>query len=66
MRYSIFPRFLNTATYYFHYIIQQLMKMNIMKILLYKRSLFRKTAEKAIVLNYEVINDVMMMQCIYQ
>ena len=31
-----------------------------------KRNLFRETAEKAIVLNYGVINDVMMMQCIYQ
>ena len=31
-----------------------------------KRSLLQKTAEKAIVLNYDVINDVMMMQCIYQ
>ena len=27
---------------------------------------FRETAEKAIFLNYEVINDVMMMQCMYQ
>ena len=49
--------------YYFHYIIQQLMKMNIF---LCKRNLFRETAEKAIFLNYDVINDAMMMQCIYQ
>ena len=39
------------------------MKINIF---LCKGSLFRETAEKAIVLNYDVINDVMMMQCIYQ
>ena len=39
------------------------MKMNIF---LCKRSLFRETAEKALVLNYGVIYDVMMMQCIYQ
>ena len=45
---------------YFRYIIQQLVKMNILC------SLFRETAQKAIVLNYDVINDVMMMQCIYQ
>ena len=31
-----------------------------------KRSLFRETAEKSIFLNYDVIDDVMMMQCIYQ
>ena len=31
-----------------------------------KRSLFRETAEKTIVLNNDIINDVMMMQCIYQ
>ena len=31
-----------------------------------KRNLFRETKEKAIVLNYDVINDVMMMQYIYQ
>ena len=31
-----------------------------------KRSLFWETVEKAIVLNYDVIKDVMMMQCIYQ
>ena len=37
-----------------------------MNIFLRKRNLFRETAEKAIVLNYNVINDVMMMQCIYQ
>ena len=49
--------------YYFHYIIQQLMKMNN---LLCKRNFFRETAEKAIFLNYDVINDVMMMQCMYQ
>ena len=49
--------------YYYHYIIQQVMKMNIF---LCKRNLFRKTAEKAIFLDYDVINDVMMMQCIYQ
>ena len=49
--------------YHFHYIIQQLMKMNIF---LCKRNLFRETAEKAIILNYDVINDVMMMHCIYQ
>ena len=30
-----------------------------------KRNLFRETVEKAIVLNYDIINDVMM-QCIYQ
>ena len=28
--------------------------------------LFQETAEKAIVLNYDVINDIIMMQCIYQ
>ena len=39
------------------------MKMNIF---FYKRSLFRETAEKSIFLKYDVINDVMMMQCIYQ
>ena len=39
------------------------MKMNIF---LFKRSLFQETAEKATVLNYDVINDVMKMQCIYQ
>ena len=49
--------------HYYVYIIQQLMTMNIF---LCKRSLFRETAEKAIVLNYVVINEVMMMQCIYQ
>ena len=49
--------------HYYHYIIQQVMKMNIF---LCKRNLFRKTAEKAIFLDYDVINDVMMMQCIYQ
>ena len=38
------------------------MKMNIF---LCKRNLFRETAEKTIFLNYDVINDVMMMQCIY-
>ena len=48
--------------YYFHYIIQQLMKMNIF---LCKCILFRENAEKSIFLNYDVINDVMMMQCIY-
>ena len=48
--------------YYFHYIIQQLMKMNIF---LCKCILFRETAEKSIFLNYDVINDVMMMQFIY-
>ena len=37
-----------------------------MDIFLHKRSLFRETVEKAIILNYDVINDVMMMQCIYQ
>ena len=37
-----------------------------MNIFLRKRNLFRETAEKAIALNYNVINDVMMMQCIYQ
>ena len=46
--------------YYFHYIIQQLMKMNIF---LCKCNLFRERAEKSIFLNYDVINDVMMMQC---
>ena len=49
--------------YYFYYIIQQLMKINIF---LCKRNLFRETAEKAIFLNYDVSNDVMMMQCFYQ
>ena len=44
-------------------IFQQLMKMNIF---LCKRTLFRETAQKAIVLNYDVINDVMMTQCIHQ
>ena len=39
------------------------MKMNNF---LCKRSLFRETAEKALFLNYDVINDVMMMQCSYQ
>ena len=39
------------------------MKVNIF---LSKRNLFRETAEKVIFLNYNVINDVMMMQCIYQ
>ena len=39
------------------------MKMNIF---LRRRSLFRETAETAIILNYDVINVVMMMQCIYQ
>ena len=39
------------------------MKMNIFWC---KRSLFCEKAEKAIVLNYNVINDVTMMQCIYQ
>ena len=37
------------------------MKMNIF---LYKCNLFGETAEKSIFLNYDVINDVMMMQCI--
>ena len=31
-----------------------------------KRSLFRETAKKAIVLNYDVINDIIMKQCIHQ
>ena len=39
------------------------MKMNIF---LCKRGLFQETAEIAIFLNYDVINGVMMMQCIYQ
>ena len=39
------------------------MKMNIF---LCKRSLFPETAEKAIVLNYDAINDVIIMRCIYQ
>ena len=39
------------------------MKINIF---LCKRYLFRETAEKAIFLNYDVINNVMMMQCINQ
>ena len=40
--------------------------MMTMNVLLCKRSLFRETAEKAIVLNYDVINDViMMLQCLY-
>ena len=33
---------------------------------LFERSLFSETAENAIVLNYNVINDVTMMQCINQ
>ena len=37
-----------------------------MIIFLCKRNLFRETAENAIFLNYDVINNVMMMQCIYQ
>ena len=45
--------------YYFHYVIQQLMKMNIF---LCKRTLFKETTEKAIALNYYVINYVMMTQ----
>ena len=36
-----------------------------MNIFLWKRSLFQETAEKAIFLIYDVINDVMMMQGIY-
>ena len=36
------------------------------KIFLSKRSLFRETPEKTIFFNYDVINDAMMMQCIYQ
>ena len=47
--------------YYFH-IIQQLVTINIFSC---GRNLFRETAEKAIILNYEIINDVMMMRCIY-
>ena len=39
------------------------MKMNIF---LCKRSLFRETAKKSIFLNYDVINDLTMMQLIYQ
>ena len=35
-------------------------------IFLRKRSSFREKAKKALFLNYDVINDVMMMQCIYQ
>ena len=49
--------------YYFYYIIQQLMKINIF--FLCKCNLFRETAEKTIFLNCDVINDVIMMQCIY-
>ena len=49
--------------YHFHYIIQQLMKMNNF---LRKYNFFRETAEKSIFLNYDVINDVMMMQCMNQ
>ena len=37
-----------------------------MNILLCKRNLFRETAEKAIALTYDVINDVEMRQYIYQ
>ena len=37
-----------------------------MTIVLCKRNLFRETKEKAKVLNFDVINDVIMMQCIYQ
>ena len=48
--------------YYFHYIIQELMKMNIF---LCKCIFFQEKAEKSIFLNYDVINDVMMMQYIY-
>ena len=48
--------------YHFHCIIQHLMKMNIF---LCKRNLFPETAEKSIFLNYDVIMDVMMMQCIH-
>ena len=39
------------------------MKMNIF---LCKRNLLGETAEKAIFLNYDFINDVVMMQCTYQ
>ena len=49
--------------YYFHYIIQQLVTMSVF---LCKRSVVRETAEKAIVLKYDIINDTMMMQSIYQ
>ena len=45
-----------------YFLCQTLAKVNPF---LCKRNLFRETAEKAIVLNYDVINDVMMMQCIY-
>ena len=33
--------------------------------ILCKRNLFQEAEEKAIVLNYDLINDVMMMQYIY-
>ena len=36
-----------------------------MNIFLCKRNLFWEIAEKAVVLNYDVINDVRMMQYIY-
>ena len=37
-----------------------------MKIFLCKRNLFEETTEKVVVLTYDVINDAMMMQCIYE
>ena len=37
-----------------------------MNIFLSIRNLFRETSEKAMVLNYVVINDIMMMQYTYQ
>ena len=46
--------------YYFHY--HSTADDN--EYFLYTRSLFQETAEKAIVLKYDVINDLMMMQCI--
>ena len=46
------------------YNILHLVAMNLFS--LCKRNLFRNTAEKPIVLNYGVINDVKMLQYIYQ
>ena len=46
-----------------YHLSQTLAKVNIF---LCKRNSCGETAEKTIVLNYDVINDVMMMQYIYQ
>ena len=40
------------------------MKMNIF--LMHMQFVFKKQQKKAIFLNYDVINDVVMTQCIYQ